>query len=188
MPQRPEPDPFAHAMAAAAGHTSAASLSAAGRRWLPVAQRVRTARRRALEHGACPAPARRRVEALFAARPAPRTARWAQLVYDSWAGLAPALRGRSVKRLLEYRADGSVLYMQARPKGQEAVRFHFATDRAGVEFHVHLAAPGRPPVVVQADRHGVGSCELGPGEHAQTICVIEDGQEVFRAATPPSDG
>jgi hypothetical protein len=186
MARNPDAHPLETALHVAAGHTPAsdlpADLPADVAAWLPYARRLLAARTRLDGNEACPRPVLRRSEALFAERRS-KAAVWAEMVFDSLAGLTPAVRGTRGVRMVEYRSPSGSLQVQLRV-GAEGTRIHMALGRGGLEVHVDLDEADHPPFIVRTDRHGVGWVDLPPGAHAGTLRVVEDGRELFRAAAP----
>jgi hypothetical protein len=107
------------------------------------ARRVVEAGRRVAAQETCPTAVFSRAAAIADERPARGVrAGWLRLVFDSWAGVAPALRGRSRARFLRYDADAGRLDLELAPDPSGEVRLRGTLDGPTGDLVVHLAGRG----------------------------------------------
>lgn len=150
---------------------------------MEMALRLHRARLRVLESERCPTAIWRRVQSVFAGRPLPAPTRVARLVWDSWAQLSPAVRGRSNGRMLRFTSDTRSLDVQLQRQGAGPLVVHVATDPVGPDAACLLRGLPEGDLVVDLDADGAGRFDLVADDQAFELHVRELGRTLFR--TPP---
>ena len=135
----------------------------------------------------CPPRARHRAYALIEQLPASLWETVAQVVFDSWQGLAPAARSLGTERLMRFEAGlGAVDVQIARDPLDDHVAVAVAVEGmtgARVQVHVFVDGAAGPAVGIPLDEDGTGSTRLPSGGQQVVVAVFDEDGEVMR--TPP---
>lgn len=134
---------------------------------------------------ACPARALRRAEALFHAPRARGVAAVWRTVFDSWQGVAPALRGAGRPRFLRLAGENGSLHVEVVADPAGGTRLRGTLDGPRADTRLELVADDGAAVTVAVEDGGAFEASLPAGAHEVRLAVRVGRRVVARSEAVP---
>lgn len=179
----PTPDVLSLAFDVAAGRARSGEPLPAG--VLAFARHVVTLGRVIAATPRCPVRAISRAEALFRAPTTRSVASLWRLVFDSWQGVAPAMRGPGRPRFVRLAGDNGSLHVELTEAPDGATRLRGTLDGPRADTALEVRADGAKPVRVDVESGGTFDATVPPGARTLVLAVRVGRRTVARSEPVP---